>query len=80
MSYVIFCSDLPTTCNRMPDLCREIAVRSLGEAIETASRLIDDGITVWRLKGVDGLTMERNDIELEHLRRRALRIKSQAPV
>jgi hypothetical protein len=48
VSYVIFCSDLPTTGNRMPDLCREIATRSLGEAIETASRLIDDGITVWR--------------------------------
>jgi hypothetical protein len=49
---------------------------SLGAAIDTASNLIDDGTIVWRIKGLDGLTMERDAIELERLRRQALRMKS----
>jgi hypothetical protein len=78
VSYVIFCTDAPALSKKMPDCCREVAAHSLGAAIDTASKLIDDGIIVWRIKGLDGLTMERDDIELERVRRQALSIKSKS--
>jgi hypothetical protein len=78
VSYVIFCTDPPAPSKKIPDCCREVVAQSLGAAIDTASNLIDHGIIVWRIKGLDGLMMERDDIELERLRRQALRIKSAA--
>jgi hypothetical protein len=78
VSYVIFCTDSPALSKKIPDCCQEVVAQALGAAIDTASNLIDHGIIVWRIKGLDGLMMERDDIELERLRRRARRIKSAA--
>jgi coenzyme F420-reducing hydrogenase delta subunit len=79
MSYSLFCADASTTASKkMPDLCRVIPVNSdlMGVAIEEACRLIADGVIVWKIKGSDGFTMERTDIETERLRRHAARINS----
>lgn len=58
MAYEISCSD-----------GRVVSSDSLGGAIKAACDLITRGVTVSKLKGSDGFTMERSDIETEHLRR-----------
>jgi len=70
MSYSLFCTDAPTASKKMPERYRLVPVdsNSLGAAIDTACRLIDDGVIVWKIKG-DGFVMERSDIETERLRR-----------
>ena len=60
----------------MPDRCREVAVESnsIGAAIRAACRLIDAGVTVWKLLGAAGFRMERSDIEIERLRRQGAKV------
>jgi hypothetical protein len=41
----------------------------MGAAINTACKLIRDGTVVTHIRGSDGFTMERSDIETECLRR-----------
>lgn len=74
VSYVLFCTDDPTPSERMPGHCRTVPVDSdsVGAAINAACRLIADGVVVWKLKGSDGFTMERSDIEIEHSRRQEI--------
>lgn len=43
----------------------------MGEAINTACKLIRAGIEVRQIEGSNGFLMERNDIEFECLRRTA---------
>ncbi len=71
VSFVLLCTDPPTSSKKMPERCREVAVESnsIGAAISTACRLIDDGVIVWRLLGATGFRMERGDVETERLRR-----------
>ena len=47
---------------------------SLGAAINAACRLIDAGVTVWKLLGAAGFRMERSDIEIERLRRQGAKV------
>ena len=70
MSYSLFCTDTRPSAKRMPERYRVVPVDSdsLGAAINAACRLIDAGVTVWKIKG-DGFVMERSDIETERLRR-----------
>lgn len=55
----------------MPERFRVVSVdsNSIGAAISAACRLIDGGMTVWKIKGSDGFVMERGDIEIERFRR-----------
>ena len=69
MAYEVFCTDTPVPSGRFPDRCRVVTSDSLGAAIKAACKLIADGVIVWKLKGSDGFTMERSDIEMERLRR-----------
>ncbi len=69
MVYEIFCTDALVPSGRFPDCCRVVTSDSLGAAIKAACKLIADGVTVWKLRGSDGFTMERSDIEMERLRR-----------
>ena len=50
----------------------ELKSDSLRAAIKAACDLITKGIIVWKLKGSDGFTMERRDIETECLRRKGV--------
>jgi hypothetical protein len=61
VGYLIFCVNAPT-----PTRCD-----SMGEAINTACKLIRAGIEVRQIEGSNGFLMERNDIEFECLRRTA---------
>jgi hypothetical protein len=74
VSYVLFCTDDPTPPQRMPGHFRTVSVESdsVGAAINAACRLIADGVIVWKLKGSEGFTMERSDIEIEHSRRQEM--------
>jgi hypothetical protein len=78
MSYVVFFTNGPTPSKSLRAPRKEMTATfdSLGAAINAASRLIDDGAIVWRIKGIDGFMMERRDIELERLRRLELRMQS----
>jgi hypothetical protein len=71
VAYELFCTDTPPSAKRMPERYRVVPVDSdsLGAAINAACRLIDDGVTVWKLLGSAGFRMERSDIEAERLRR-----------
>jgi hypothetical protein len=42
---------------------------SMAEAINTACKLINDGVKVCQINGSDGFMMERRDIEIECVRR-----------
>jgi hypothetical protein len=74
VSYVLLCSDAPSLSKKTPLHCREVLVNShsLGAAIDAACELIARGVTVWKLMGSDGFTMERTDIEIERVRRQQL--------
>jgi hypothetical protein len=71
MEYSLFYTDQPIPSGRMPDLSRVIPIKmdSLGAAITAACKLISGGAVVWRIKGVEGFVMEREDIETEYWRR-----------
>ena len=71
VSFVLLCTETPTPAKKMPEPHRVVPVESnsIGDAINAACRLIDDGVVVWKIKG-DGFVMERSDIETERLRRR----------
>jgi hypothetical protein len=69
VAYELFCIDGPAPLGKFPDRCRVVTADSLGAAITAACKLIADGATVWKLKGSEGFTMERSDIESERLRR-----------
>jgi len=77
VTYEIFCTDATTPSKKKPDLCRVVPVNvnSMGAAINAACKLIADGVIVWRIKGSDGFTMERSDIETERLRRQQARVR-----
>jgi hypothetical protein len=72
MAYELFCTDAPTASRRIPDNCWVAKSDSLRAAIKAACDLITKGIIVWKLKGSDGFTMERRDIETECLRRKGV--------
>jgi hypothetical protein len=76
MSYSLFCTDAPTPSRKMPEHYRVVPVDSdsLGAAINAACRLIDAGVTVWKLLGAGGFRMERSDIEIERLRRQGAKV------
>jgi hypothetical protein len=69
VAYEIFCTEVPVPSGKYRDRCQIVTSDSLGAAIRAACKLITDGVIVWKLKGSDGFTMERNDIEIERLRR-----------
>ena len=80
LTYFLFCTDAPTPSKkRMPDGCRVVVVDSdsMGAAIKAACRLIADGVIVWKIKGPDGFTMERSDIETERLRRQGSPVQTE---
>jgi hypothetical protein len=53
----------------LEDSTESVRCHGLGEAIDTACQLIAHGRSVWRIKGSEGLTLERADIEMECARR-----------
>lgn len=69
MAYEICCTDVPSQSERMPDHYRVVNSDSMSAAITAACKLIADGVIVWKIRGPDGFTMERSDIETERLRR-----------
>jgi hypothetical protein len=73
MAYSLFCSDASTQSAKMPEHPRVVPAHSdsMGHAINAACELINGGSIVWKLKGSDGFTMERIDIETECRRREA---------
>jgi hypothetical protein len=77
MTYSLFCTD--ARIESKPDHYRVVSVdsASMGAAIKEACRLIGAGLIVWKLKGADGFTMERSDIETECLRRRGVLVVKQ---
>jgi hypothetical protein len=82
VSFVLLCTDSPSPSKKVPVRCREVAVDSdsMGVAINAACRLIDGGVTVWKLLGATGFSMERSDIEVECLRRQgAMRCRGLPP-
>jgi hypothetical protein len=74
-TYLLFCADLPAHSTTMRHLHPVVTVNSMGAAINTACKLITDGVIVWKIKGSDGFTMERSDIETERLRRQETQVK-----
>ncbi len=76
MPYSLFCTDSATPPEKAPGACRVVPVDSdsLGVAINAACRLIDAGVTVWKLLGATGFRMERSDIEIERLRRQGAKV------
>ena len=74
MAYELFCTD--TSGKGVPERHRVVRVDSdsIGAAISAACRLIDDGVTVWKLLGSAGFRMERSNIETERLRRQGAKV------
>jgi hypothetical protein len=70
-TYLLYCIDVATQSEKMPHLDPVVPVQSdsMGTAINAACTLINDGVTVWKIKGPNGFMMERRDIESECLRR-----------
>ena len=73
-TYLLYCADVPTQSDSMPRVSPVVPVNSdsMGAAINAACTLIGDGVTVVRIKGPNGFTMERTDIEIECLRRQGV--------
>jgi hypothetical protein len=69
VTYLLFCTEVPTRSKKMPDLHRVVSAKSMGAAISEACKLVGDGVIVWKIRGSDGFVMERRDIETERLRR-----------
>ncbi len=61
MTFSVFCAELPTP----------VTFDSLGAAINAACKFAKEGAIVYEIKGVGGFAMERRDIEIECLRRKA---------
>jgi len=76
-TYLLFCADVAPQSEKMPHLNPVVPVQSdsMGTAINAACSLIGDGVVVWKIKGPNGFTMERRDIETE-CQRRSVRRKS----
>jgi hypothetical protein len=75
VTYLLFCTDVPTRLRKMPDPHRVVSANSMGAAVKAACRLVSNGVIVWKIKGPDGFMMERSDIETECLRRQEIRVK-----
>jgi hypothetical protein len=65
LSYLLFYT-APTPSGKMPDLnlITPLEFDSMGEAIKAACKLIRQGNISWQIKGSEGFSMERTDIEI----------------
>lgn len=77
MAFLLFCTDVPSSSERTPDLSRVTPLEfdSMGQSISAACKIIGRGAIVWQIKGSQGFMMERGDIEAE-CRQRAGRLAS----
>jgi hypothetical protein len=61
VTFSVFCAELPTP----------VTFDSLGAAINAACKFAKEGAIVYEIRGTAGFAMERSDIEIECLRRKA---------
>ena len=67
-TYSVFYTDLPYSADVGPDLSLLVPHNylSLEEALEEAFEIIQQGGTVWKIEGPQGLRLDRAEIEKEY--------------